>query len=228
MKSKQLRIPLLISIFAGATLVLGKLLLDPNIGKRQLTPVVFPQAVPLKGWQLQASEPFISKTTNYGQTIGKPFDQGKLYRYSQNNLVLDIEMVYEIESHSAYQQFLRNYSPVGGDGSNELFVARQQPGIGSYSMYVVKDRAYLTTCLNPRGGSTTTRQEFNDNRDRYDLLSDRTIPWLLGQRSLRDTRCLWNHFSIPLNKSSPQAAYALLEKAWISWYQWWTLNYPQE
>ncbi|WP_009633931.1 cyanoexosortase A system-associated protein [Synechocystis sp. PCC 7509] len=228
MKLKQLHIPLLIFVFASTTLVLGKLLIDPNIGKRQLTPVVFPQNVPLNGWQLQSSEPLISKTAEYGQTIGKPFDKGKQYRYSQNNLLLDIQMVYEIESHSAYQQFLSNYSPLPTSSNEQFFVARQQPQVGTYSLYVVKDRAYLTTCMNSRGGSTLTRQEFNDNRTRYDLLSNRTIPWLLGQLSLRDTRCLWNHFSIPLNKSSPQAAYAILEKAWISWYQWWILNYPQE
>ncbi len=108
MKPKQLRIPFLIFVFASTTLVLGKLLIDPNIGQRRLTPVVFPQSVPLSGWQLQASEPFISKTTEYGQTIGKPFANGKQYRYSQNNLPLDIQMVYELESHSAYQQFLSN------------------------------------------------------------------------------------------------------------------------
>ena len=77
MMSKQLRIPLLMFIFAGTTIVLGKVILDPNIGKRQLTPVTFPQNVPLKGWQLQKSEPFISKTDKYGQTVGKPFAKAK-------------------------------------------------------------------------------------------------------------------------------------------------------
>ncbi|PSB34070.1 cyanoexosortase A system-associated protein [Chlorogloea sp. CCALA 695] len=227
MISKQLRIPLLIFIFAGTTIVLGKLILDPNIGKRQPTPVAFPQNVPLEGWQFQKSEPFISKTDKKGQTVGKPFAKGKYYRYSQNNLLLDIEMVYELESFSAYQQFLSNYSPVEYGSNEQFFVTRQKPGIGTYGMYVAQNRAYLTTCMNSRGGGTLTRQEFNDNRDRYDLMSDRTIPWLLGQRNLRDTRCLWNHFSIPLNKSSPQTAYLILEKAWISWYQWWIVRYPQ-
>ncbi len=228
MKYKQLRIPLLIIIFASTTLVLGRLILDPSIGKRKHIPVVFPQSVPLNGWQLQASEPFISKTTDYGQIIGKPYANGKKYRYSQNNLVLDIEMIYELESDSVYLHFLSNYSPIVTTNREQFFAIRQHEEAGKYSMYVVQNRAYLTTCMNSRGGGTLTRQEFSDNRTRYDLFSDRTIPWLLGQRNLRDTRCLWNHFSIPLNKSSPQATYALLEKAWISWYQWWILHYPQE
>ncbi len=228
MKSKQLRISLLIFTFASTTLALGKLLVDPNIGKRRLTPVVFPQTVPLSGWQLQASKRFISRTTEEGQVIGKPLDRGKQYRYIQNNLPLDIETIYELESQGEYKLFLRNYSSIGTAPNEQSFVVRQQQGVGTYGMYLVQNRAYLTACMNPRGGSTLTRQQFNDNRARYDLLSSRTIPWLLGQQSLRDTRCLWSHFSIPLNKSSPQAAYAILEKAWISWYQWWILHYPQE
>ncbi len=228
MKSKQLRIPLLIFVFASTFLVLGRLVLDPSVGKRQPTPIVFPQTVPLDGWKLQASKPFISKTDEYGQTIGQPFAKGKSYRYSQNNRLLDIEMIYELESSSAYQKFLSSYSPVEYGSNEQSFIIRQKPGIGSYGMYVAQNRAYLTTCMNSRGGSTLKGKEFNENRDRYDLLSDRTIPWLLGQRSLRDTRCLWNHFSLPLDKSSPQEAYAVLEKAWISWYQWWIVRYPQE
>ncbi len=228
MKSKQLRIPLLIATFASTALVLGKLLLDPNIGKRQLTPIVFPPSVPLDGWQFQSREQFIGKSDEYGQTVGKPFDKGKLYRYKQNNLPLDVETIYELESHGEYKLFLRNYSSVKAAPNEQSLIVRQQPGIGTYGMYIIQNRAYLTSCINSRGGSTLTRQQFDSNRNRYDLLSDRTIPWLLGQRGLRDTRCLWSHFSLPLNKSSPQSAYALLEKAWISWYQWWTLHYPQE
>ncbi len=228
MMSKQLRIPLLMFIFAGTTIVLGKVILNPNIGKRQLTPIIFPRNVPLEGWQLQKSEPFISRTDSYGQTVGKPFAKGKKYRYSQNNLPLNIQMIYELDSSGEYKLFLRDYSSIEASPSNEQFFVARQLGIGTYGMYVAQNRAYLIACMNSRGGSTLSRQEFNHNRERYDLVSDRTIPWLLGQRGLRDTRCLWNHFSIPLNKSSPKTAYAILEKAWISWYQWWIVHYPQE
>ena len=228
MKLKQLRISLLIFTFAGTTLIAGKLALDPNLGKRQRNFLVFPETVPISGWQSQGSKPFIGKTTEDKQIIGKPFDRGKQYRYSQNNLPLEVETIYQLDSFGEYKLFLRNYSSIANAPSEQFFVTRQTPNIGSYGMYVVQNRAYLTACINPRGGSTLTRQEFSKNRDRYDLLSERTIPWLLGQQGLRDTRCLWSHFSIPLNKSSPQTAYALLEKAWISWYQWWILHYPQE
>lgn len=97
MKSKQLRIPLLIFVFASTFLVLGRVVLDPKVSKSKPTPIVFPQTVPLAGWKLEASEPFLSKTDESNQTIGKPLAKGKLYRYSQNNLLLDIEMVYELK-----------------------------------------------------------------------------------------------------------------------------------
>ena len=228
MKSKQLRILLLIFTFASITLVVGKLILDPNIGKRRLAAIVFPETVPLDGWKLQANKPFVSRTTEDKQTIGKPLERGRSYQYSQNNQLLDIETIYELDSFGEYKLFLRNYSALNAAPSEQFFVVRKQPGVGTYGMYLVQDRAYLTACINSQGGSTLTRQQFESNRINNDLLGDRTIPWLMGKSSLRDTRCLWSHFSLPLNKSSPQATYAVLEKAWFSWYQWWVLHYPQE
>ena len=94
-------------------------------------------------------------------------------------------------------------------------------------MYVAQNRAYLIACMNSRGGSTLTRQEFNDNRERYDLVSDRTIPWLLGQQSFQDKRCVWAHLSIPLQNFASEDSYETLEKAWFDWYQWWHPRFPE-
>lgn len=223
---KQLQIPLLIFVFANIAVVLSKVVLDPTIGKKTVTPFVFPQSVPLSGWQLVASEPLKVKTAE--ATEKKEIPNGKQYRYTKDDLTLDVEMLYELETHGEYKEFLRNYTSIQGAPDEQFLVVRQQPGIGTYGMFALQNRAYLNACINPRGGSTLTRQQYSDNRVRYDLLSDRLILWLLGQRSLRDQRCLWSHFSIPLNKSSPESAYATLEKAWFSWYQWWINRYPQE
>lgn len=225
---KPLQIPLLMFVFANVALVLGKVLLDPSIGKRVPTPFVFPQTVPLSGWQLVASEPLKNHAQQLGQVRPKNLPNGKQYRYTKDNQTLDVEMVYELETHGEYKEFLRNFTSIKGVPDQQFILVRQQPGVGIYGMFALQNRAYLNACINPRGGSTLTRQQYGDNRVRYDLLSERTIFWLLGQRSLRDQRCLWSHFSIPLNKSSPQEAYATLEKAWFSWYQWWSTRYPQE
>jgi cyanosortase A-associated protein len=79
-------------------------------------------------------------------------------------------------------------------------------------------RAYLDACINSRGGSTFTEEQFRANRIQYDVQFNRLLPWLLGQQELRDQRCLWTHLSIPLNQSSPESSYHILENAWFSWY----------
>lgn len=222
---KQLQIPLLIFVFANIALVLSKVVLDPTIGKKTVTPFVFPQNVPLSGWQQVASNPLKIKTAEAKE---KEIPNGKQYRYTKDGLNLDVDMLYELETHGEYKEFLRNFTSIQGAPDEQFLLVRQQPGVGTYGMFALQNRAYLNACINPRGGSTLTRQQYSDNRVRYDLLSDRLILWLLGQRSLRDQRCLWSHFSIPLNKSSPESTYAALEKAWLSWYQWWSTRYPQE
>ncbi|KJH71140.1 cyanoexosortase A system-associated protein [Aliterella atlantica] len=225
---KQLQIPLLMFVFANVAIVLGKVLLDPTIGKKTVTPFVFPQTVPLSGWQLVASEPLKIPAKEAGQAPVKELPNGKQYRYTKDNQTLNVQMLYELETHGEFKEFLRNFTSLKGVPDEQYIVVRQQPGVGIYGMFALQNRAYLNACINPRGGSTLTRQQYSDNRVRYDLLSDRLILWLIGQRSLRDQRCLWSHFSIPLNKSAPESTYATLEQAWLSWYQWWSTRYPQE
>lgn len=228
---KQLQIPLLIFIFVNTAVVLSKLLLDPKIGtinNKVVTPFVPPQSVPLSGWQFVGSEPVKVKPPKPGEAQYQKSFTGKLYRYTKDDQTLDVEMLYELETHGEYKEFLRNYTSVQGLPDQRTILVRQQPGIGTYGIFTLQNRAYLNACINPRGGSTLTRQQYIDNRVRYDLLSERLIYWLLGKRSLRDQRCLWSHFSLPLNKSSPKSTYATLETAWFSWYQWWIKRYPQE
>jgi len=73
--------------------------------------------------------------------------------------------------------------------------------------------AYLNACINSRGGSTFTKEQFNYNRIHRDTQFNRLLAWLLIQQPLRDKRCLWTHLSIPLNRSSPESAYVILENA---------------
>lgn len=172
---KQLQIPLLMFVFANIALVLGKVVLDPTIGKKTVTPFVFPQTVPLSGWQLVASEPLKSPNKEPGQAPSKESLNGKQYRYTKDNQTLDVETVYELETHGEFKEFLRKYTPIKGIPDEQYIVVRQQPGVGTYGMFALQNRAYLNACINPRGGSTLTRQQYSDNRIRYDLLSDRLI-----------------------------------------------------
>ncbi len=211
----------LIAITAGAALlVLGKLLTLPKVDKAAAQAVnTLQPAVPLPGWQLlDNSELKANKDSRFGRS----------YRFQQGDSSLNAEVHY-MTSDGNVSRYLFVYSPVRTANAN--LKVKYQPETGYYGVLSHKGQAYLTACVNPRGQSTVTEQQFTQSRYTYDLKPNRILPWVLGQESLIDRRCLWTLLSTPVPASttpeaSEAAAYKTLETAWLSWHQWWQANYP--
>ncbi len=223
---KQLRVPLLILIFANVLFVFGKSILDPSIGKRKITPFVFPAAVPLPQWQLVSSQPLPNQTVErapYGELVLP----GMHYRYVKNGLPLDVMMRYDISTAGEVKQLIEQNTDIRFPLNQPQPVERQHQQLGIYGLFVRQQQAHLGACINPRGGSTFTSQQFDYNRVRYDFQFQRLLLWLFGQEGLRDNRCLWTLLSVPLSQSSPETAYATLEQTWFSWYNWWYSRFPK-
>ncbi|HEY9693942.1 MAG TPA: cyanoexosortase A system-associated protein [Oculatellaceae cyanobacterium] len=215
---KQWRMPLLVITNAFAILVLGKVILDPSIVKDTSTTFEFPSVVPLPQWQL------IESKALPGRNLRMP---GKQYRYIQNQLPLDIDIRYVIETDGNIKQLIGKHTSINFSTAEPTLRIRQQPGVGFYGVYVDQERAYLDACINARGSSTFTSEQFIDNRKRYELQFNRLLAYLIADQSLRERRCLWSHLSIPLNDSSTETAYHNLETAWFSWYKWWSPRFPK-
>ncbi|KAB8319889.1 cyanoexosortase A system-associated protein [Tolypothrix campylonemoides VB511288] len=211
---KQLRVPLLALTLGSVILTLGNVVLVPTKDKRTVTPFVFPERVSLPQWQPSIGYP-LTPTRNHPELLAQ-----KHYRYIKKSLFLDIEMLYLKDRDGEW--IFREYASI----SSSVDV-RQREGVGYYGVGVDKQRAYLSACINPQGGSTFTVKQFNQNQYFYERYSKRLLSWLLGQEGFKDKRCLWAHLSIPLKKSSPEAAYQVLENAWFSWYQWWKPRFPK-
>lgn len=234
--NKQLRVPMLIFAFASVICVFGRSILDPTVGKRTVTPFVFPSAVPLPQWQLAASQPTGDRTVQR-EPYGKLVLPGWHYRYIPNNIhassqspippSLDIEMRYEVQMDGNVKQLIKDNTAIQVGITQPLLILRQRQGIGFYGLFVYQKRAYLDACINPRGTSTFTEEQFKNNRIRYDTQFNRLLPWLLGQQDLSNQRCLWTHLSIPLNQSSPESSYHILENVWFAWYEWWHTRFPK-
>ncbi len=214
---KNLRMPVLAVTLTGVLLVLGKLILYPAVTKRTVTPFVFPSAVPLPGWQPLPSHPLVAQTTKPAKYVS-----GRQYQYIQNDLPLNIEMRYVVDTDGDVKEFIKTYASIPSSP-----VLRQKEEIGFYGLFTYQGKAYLSTCINPYGNSTVTDRQFKQNRNTYDLQLNRLLPWLLGQENFKDERCLWAHLSTPLRHSSPEPAYQLLESTWFSWYQWWRPRFPK-
>jgi len=223
---KQLRLPLLVFTFANVLFVFTRTTLDPSIGRRTITPFVFPPAVPLPQWQRVASQPLPNLAVERAP-YGKIVLSGMQYSYRQNDLPLDIQMRYELSTLGDVKQITSSNTTIRFGVNQPAIAIRQQEGLGFYGLYTYQQRAYLDACINPQGGSTFTSDQFDSNRIQYDFQLTRLIPWLLGQQGLRDNRCLWTHLSIPLNQSSPESAYVMLEQAWFSWSKWWSSRFPK-
>lgn len=226
MKWKQLRIPLLIITCVNVLFVVGRSILDPNIGKRTFTPFVFPQEVPLPQWRLVESRPLKGRTIE-SSTFGKLVLPGRQYLYIQNDLHLDIDMRYEVETDGDVKDYIKSQTPIKFFLDKPSVLVRQHPQLGFYGLFVYEKRAYLDACINSRGGSTFTIEQFSDNRAQYDRQFSRLLAWFFVQQPLNDRRCLWAHLSIPLNQSSQNSAYVILENTWFSWYQWWRPRFPK-
>lgn len=221
---KPIRISLLAVTLGGILLVMGKIILYPSV-ERAFTPFEFPAAVPLPEWQMLESTPLPMPTE------GSELKAAKRYTYQQNRWILAIEMRYLVDMEGKVSEFgkledwIKKFS-TQEPSTVKLSVANTD-GVGFYGFSQAEGRAYLNTCINSRGGSTATADQFMKNRNTYDLRWQRIFPWLLGQSELRDRRCLWTQMSVPLDRTTPETAYKTLETAWISWYRWWQPRFPR-
>ncbi|MCU0537215.1 MAG: cyanoexosortase A system-associated protein [Hydrococcus sp. Prado102] len=215
---KQARIPFLVLIFGSVFFVLGKSILTPSVTQSSMAALfVFPAKVPLIGWQPLAGRPLPESNSELQQLLAQ-----KHYQYTRDGRILDIEMRYFTATDGDVRNFIRSYTSLVPSIN-----LREQPKVGFYGLLADQQRAYLSACINPRGGSTVTDGQFKQNRYLYDVRLNRLLPWLLGRESLRDNRCLWAHLSVSLEKSSPETTYRVLENVWFSWYEWWHLRFPK-
>lgn len=224
---EKIRISFLTIIFGSVFFFLGRAILLPTASKVKITSFIFPTAVPLPEWQLKNNQPLAVSMTESPNYLS-----GRYYQYIRNGLLLDIEMRYIVNTKGDVKSFIQDYSSIPPFPAQLPLVLRQQEGIGFYGLFTYQQRAYLSTCINSRGGSTVTDLQFRQNRDIYDNIlnmrfKERLLPWLQGRGSIRDMRCLWTHMSIPIKSSSSEDAYQTLEKAWFSWYEWWRPRFPQ-
>ncbi|MEB3280967.1 MAG: cyanoexosortase A system-associated protein [Lyngbya sp.] len=210
----QLRTPLLAFTGSLVILVLARVVFASSTQTLSETTINLPETVPLSEWKA-ASYPLEKLKED---SLFKSPDQR--YQYIQNDIPLNIEMRYI--SVGDVERFVEKYQL-----PSSLPLVRQQDEVGFYGLFVAQERAYLSACINPKGISTFTRKQYRQNQSVSTLEWNRLLPWFLGQKQLRQRGCLWANLSIPLEDSSPEAAYQVLEKAWFSWYGWWSTNFPR-
>ncbi len=222
-KTQKFRFGLLAILFSSSLLILMRSLVDSSIGKP--TPFIFPDRIDFSKVQIKQAEPIIDTKDFYGRP---KYLSGNAYKYSSNNLTIGITLRYLIGTDGDLILYLKELSNIEiSEDTLRQKIVRKDP-IGYYIVFTHQNQAYLTACINPRGISTVTKEQYEDNASDHATDRDVVIGWLIGQKDLRDRRCLWTLISTPLSSDSDrEATYQKLEETWVSWYEWWKLRFPQ-
>ncbi|MGF1478919.1 MAG: cyanoexosortase A system-associated protein [Cyanophyceae cyanobacterium] len=210
------RLLLLCLVLGGSVGVLLKTILWPQEEpQRAADSLLFPTAVPLPGWQLVETTLLAAKNSE---------SPGQLYQYRRQNRSLEISARYQVSTDGSVNRFLVVYTPIRpATVSPQL---RYQEAIGYYSLFQYKDRGYLSACINPRGKTTVTEQQFTRNGYLQSLRGERLLLWLLGQNELFDNRCLWTLLSTPVDTDISMTDEQILEEVWSNWHRWWQAHFP--
>jgi len=221
---RQWRTWILAGTCCGVAAIALLSLVHPLAGNRSVAAYHFPEAMPLAGWQLARAEPLPERRKNFHDAADS-VQSGRRYSYVSNGVPLDAEIRYLLGTLGNIRQNLELQLAIPRQAFDAGEV-RHHDGSGAYGLFAHEGRAYLSTCINPRGGTTATVDQFLQNHRDHDFTPSRVRLWLLGRESLRDYRCLWVNLSTPVNGGGLPAAYRRLESAWTDWGRGWPLRFP--
>lgn len=201
--------------------------LFPQVGRRQMPSINFPNQLTLSKWKTANSVPLLYKETEENDPENNSnFNQitsGKQYKYRQQGTEVTVELRLIEGTLGSVKNFVKNYTSLEEEVAEEAFQkgkTRSQPELGRYRLFTDKTHAYLSTCLSPQGESTVSQNNFIRKMNR-NIVDEHLLSKILGQRSFRERRCLWVHLSTPLAEQSPEKSYRVLESVFQQGYSKW-------
>jgi cyanosortase A-associated protein len=202
-------IGLLGSLTVFVLAVMGRSLLDPSWGK--LKSISFPENIPLPEWtKTNSSNLSIESDDQYSQKF-----VGKSYTYTHtSHKPLNLEIFFWNSPSGNMDGFLSTYWQSKKIKYALSMININQQSQSFYGLYYSQNTAHLTSCINPRGNSTVTNQQFQRNIDSYEKTPQQWLAIILGIERLRDWRCLWVNLSIPTSKKDIESDYQTLIAAW--------------
>ncbi len=144
---------------------------------------------------------------------------GQSSHYLQGNNNLDLERYYVVNTGQNQMNEWLNY--LAGN-SKDIKRHIRHNKYGYYLLTNDHNQAHLVSCINAKGESTVTQEQFEENSKNFYFKSNRIVPWLLGSDILDDQRCLWFKLSTPLENTNHEKADQLLESLWSANYTQWS------
>jgi cyanosortase A-associated protein len=205
-----LPLPTLRLTFVAIVIAFSKTVLDPNLGK--MASYSFPAQVPLRAADRIGGDPM----TVDGM-------QGHRYEYRVRQRQFEIKSYYIQNSHGEISNYASAYLTKRILPQHWTY---KQNHNGFYGLAQDRQILYLSACINSKGKSTATREQFFANRNQQDLQFQRLIPVLLGREDLRDNRCLWVTIATSIANQPLELVTTQLEAVWQDWYTWWSPRFP--
>ncbi len=230
------RMGLFITLLAGVGVSLGRSLLFSKMGEPVAVPAItFPTKMPLPNWQSTGSQELqerslksIKQVVADTSTIAPgslpvfmqiPVAGGRSYQYRQGTRTLQIEARYLSNTQGDVPILLAAHPSGDYLANHPTLTLQQHPDVGAYGTFTMQGKAYLSSCINPQGEATFTRQQFVRHHLRADLAPKHLWHWLLNQAEIPDRRCVWVYMWMADSLNSPPAQ--SLEATWLDWYREW-------
>jgi cyanosortase A-associated protein len=217
---------LLLLLCGGVMVVFGNALFgNAKAPLREPASFSFPSQVPLDSGHLLDSQALAPQVLWNSKVAS-----GWRYRYQYAGKPLNIELRYVLDVENSQQDLPQMFKMMTQIPPKlvESSTIRYRPEVGFYSLFTDQKTDYLSACINPRGGSTVTGKQFQQNRLLHDLRINRLLPWILGQNRLIDHRCLWTMLSLPKDRLALDARGQILENAGVAWLSWWQVHFPND
>jgi cyanosortase A-associated protein len=220
---------LLLLLCGSAICVLGNAAMNNPTKLSLQAPAAFdfPQQVPLSGLSMLGSQQKAVHAFKNGQVAA-----GMSYRYQHAPHPIDIEIRYITDGVANLPHLpdtLEEFTKLPKTVLQPSTI-KERAGVGFYSLFVDRKTAYFTTCINPQGITTVTGDRFIGNTTpsliSNNIQFDRLLPWVLGRKTLRDSRCLWTLISTPIDEAAPDDTMNTLETVGVNWIRWWQAHFP--
>ena len=225
-----LRIVLLTAIAIALGSVMVKVVAHPVAKEPTYAAYSFPDSIPIDEWTSvshQATPAIHHEAAKTGEEsqdsdsfVGATIAQ-QIYRYQKGNAQLTANVQYLVQTNSD----LKSLMPTQVSQRQ----VKHSPEHGFYLLFEHEGYAYLSACQSQRGPTAVSTDQFNRSRMRHDVDFTRVLPWLKGESTLPDERCLWTRLSVPIEDYGSRAiAYEVIETAWDDWAEWWKMNFPED
>lgn len=171
--------------------VIARSAFDPKWGK--VNAIALPPTIQIPGWRQVNVQPTQVKEPETDRQV-----LGNLYTFTTPaNTQVSLEIFFYENPAGKMDEFFKiyNHTKTGKYTLPTMTVIKDTQGF--HGSYLTDGKANLAACINPRGVSTITNEQFQANRNDYDLTPQRILPVVFGFGRLREWKCLWVKFSIP-------------------------------